>query len=122
MKFNYIIYLTLVVLFNGCNSTKHVPEPNENVVVEIQEDEAENSSEFVKAASLKIDAIVAAKKHTPFNKLKEDRDENFEANSGVEIAHTTSEKKTGHQMYYHLQKSTLYIGSSDLCEQCPNSQ
>ncbi|QDO95514.1 trypsin-like peptidase domain-containing protein [Formosa sediminum] len=120
MKFNYIIYLTLVVIFNSCNSTKNISEANESVVFETQEDEAENSSEFVKAASLKIDEIVASNKHIPFKKLKEDRVKNYEANSGVEIVHTMSEKKTGHEMYYHLQKSTLYIGSSYLCDQCPN--
>ncbi|KGL59012.1 serine protease [Polaribacter sp. Hel1_85] len=118
MKIHYIIYL-LIVVFNSCNSTKSVSEDND-ALIEIVDDKAENASEFVKAASKEVDRLVAANEHTPFEKLKDDRVKNFEVNSGVELAHTKLGKKTGNQMYYHLQKSTLYIGSSYLCDKCPN--
>ena len=119
MKINYILYLSFVFLLNGCNSTKNISKPIETEV-EIIEEEAENDSEFISAASLEIDKLVTANLHTPFTKLEDDRTKNFEVNSGIEIAHTKSDKKTGNQMYHHLQKSTLYIGSSYLCDKCPN--
>ena len=119
MKINYILYLSLVFLLNSCNSTKNTSETIETEV-DIIEEETENASAFVNAASIAVDKLVAANAHTPFAKLKEDRTKNFEANSGVEITHTKLSKKTGNQMYHHLQKSTLYVGSSYLCDKCPN--
>ncbi|KAB1067885.1 trypsin-like peptidase domain-containing protein, partial [Tamlana haliotis] len=119
MKINYILYLSLICVLNSCNSTKNTSNAIETEV-EIIEEESENASEFVSAASAGVDKLVAANMHTPFTKLEEDRDKNFEVNSGVEIAYTQSDKKTGNQMYHHLQKSTMYIGSSYLCDKCPN--
>lgn len=119
MKINYIIYLSLILGFYSCHSTKQTSETIETEV-EILDDESENGSEFVNAASVAVDKLVAANAHTPFTKLVEDRTKNFEVNSGVKIIHTKSDKKTGNQMYHHLQKSTIYIGSSYLCDKCPN--
>ncbi|MBF8150751.1 trypsin-like peptidase domain-containing protein [Winogradskyella sp. F6397] len=109
----------MILVVNSCNSTKKVSEAH-HASIEISDDESENSTEFVNAARLEVDKLVAANEHTPFEKLKEYRDKNFEANSGVELTRTEQTKKTGNQMYYHLQKSTLYIGSSYLCDRCPN--
>ncbi|WP_434035697.1 S1 family peptidase [Formosa sp. 4Alg 33] len=119
MKINYILYLSLILVCSSCKSTKNVSEVSDTTV-EIIDEGAENGSEFVNAASIEVNKLVAANLHTPFTKLKEDRTKNFEVNSGVEIAHMNSDKKTGNQMYHHLQKSTLYIGSSYLCDKCPN--
>ncbi|CDF79557.1 serine protease [Formosa agariphila KMM 3901] len=119
MKINYILYLSLVFVLNSCNSTKNTSEISKTDV-EIIDEVAENGSEFVSAASAEVDKLVAANLHTPFTKLEEDRTKNFEVNSGVVITPTISAKKTGNQMYHHLQESTLYIGSSYLCDKCPN--
>lgn len=119
MKINYIIFLSLTLVFYSCNSTKPASKDNDTLVV-ISDDEVEDSSTFIDDANKEAEKIVLANKHTSFKKLKKDKVKNIEVNSGVEITHTKLEKKTGNQMYYHLQKSTVLIGASYLCDKCPN--
>ncbi|MEP4780418.1 MAG: serine protease [Algibacter sp.] len=119
MKINYIIYLSLILGFYSCNSTKETSE-NGDTLIKISDDETVNSSAFIKAATKEVDKLILANKHTSYEKLQQDKVQNSEVNSGVEITHTKLEKKTGNEMYHHLQKSTLYIGISYLCDKCPN--
>ncbi|KAB1067722.1 trypsin-like peptidase domain-containing protein [Tamlana haliotis] len=119
MKINFILYLSLVFILNSCNTTKNASESTETET-EVFHEDPENDSEFVNAASAAVDKLVAANMHTPFTKLEEDKDKNSEVNSGVHISYAKSDKKTGNQMYHHLQERTLYIGSSYLCDKCPN--
>ncbi|MEP3837697.1 MAG: serine protease [Algibacter sp.] len=119
MKINYIIYLSLILGFQACNSSKNIPE-NEDTLSKTILDETENSSAFIRDATNAINQLILEDKHTPFEKIKHDKIENHEVNSGVDIMYALADKKTGNEMYHHLQKSTLYIGISYLCGKCPN--
>jgi len=119
MKINYIIYLSLILGFSGCNSPKNISK-NDDTIIDIATEETENSSAFINAATKEVAKLVEANKHIPYEKITESKLKNSEVNSGVEINYTSASKKTGNQIYHKLQNSTLYIGSSYLCNKCPN--
>ncbi|GAL65081.1 S1 family peptidase [Algibacter lectus] len=119
MKINYIIFLSLSLTLCCCNPSKTITNEKDTRVV-ISGDEVENGSAFIDAANKEVEKIVLANKHTTYKKLQKDKVKNFEANSGVEITHTKLDKKTGNQMYYYLQDRTVFIGTSYLCDKCPN--
>lgn len=122
MKINYIVYLSVTLVLSSCNfnnnSNKDTLETDsaEAILAEAPE----NSSKFIKAATNEAQKLLMANKFTPFEQLQIQKLDRIEENSDVTISNFKSATKTGNQMYYHLQESTMMIGSSYLCSHCPN--
>ncbi|MEO9569625.1 MAG: serine protease [Polaribacter sp.] len=120
MKINYVVYLALTLVVFSCNSTKTIVDHQDDDIIKIYANEIENSSVYINAATKSVDSVIKTNTHVPFEKLQDDIAKNAGANSGVKITHSNHKKKSGNQIYHELQNSTMYIGSSYLCNKCPN--
>ena len=103
----------------GCNSAK-IQEVSSSVTI-ADGNTTINDSKFIDAVTKKAQKFIGSNHYTPFDTLQIQKLDRIEENSEVVISNFQSGKKTGNQMYYHLRESTMLIGSSYLCNQCPNT-
>ncbi|MFC2109901.1 serine protease [Bacteroidota bacterium] len=109
------ISIFISLIFIGCSSSniQHASSKNNTSV-------AINSLKYIDAVTQEAQNYIATNNYTPFKTLQSQKLDRIEENSEVVINNFKPKKKSGHEMYYHLQESTVYIGSSFLCNKCPN--
>ena len=115
MLIRYISILFISLLFLGCSSSNlQQTSSKDNTGVAI------NSAAYIDAVTRQAQRNIETNNYTPFETLQTQKLDRIEENSEVVISNAKPKKKSGHEMYYHLQESTMYIGSSFLCKKCPN--
>ncbi|UMB52505.1 serine protease [Lutibacter sp. A64] len=122
MKFNFQIILLLILITFSCknNNQKHQNKTSEIATTEvIKEVNVLKSSTYITNVTKKVQNLIGENNFTHFNQLQMQKLDRIEENSEVIVNTSTPILKNGNQMYYHLKESTLYIGSSYLCDRCP---
>ncbi|RXP46575.1 serine protease [Lutibacter sp. HS1-25] len=114
MVIRYIL-IFVSFIFLSCSSSnvqKASSESNQAVAI--------NHLKYIGAVTQEAQNYITTNNYTPFETLQTQKLDRIEENSEVVVSNFKPKKKSGHEMYSHLQKSTLYIGSSFLCDKCPN--
>jgi S1-C subfamily serine protease len=109
------ISIVISILFLSCSSSniqKASSESNTAVVI--------NHAKYIGDITKEAQNYITTNNYTPFETLQSQKLDRIEENSEVLVSNFKPKKKSGHEMYNHLQKSTLYVGSSYLCDKCPN--
>lgn len=122
MKFNYSIVLLLAFVFLGCKQNNQEKQAGieKSSVEAIKEVTVQKSSTYIENITKKVQSLVGKNDFTPFDELQMQKLDRIEENSEVLVDVSIPSKKNGNQIYYHLKESTLFIGSSYLCDKCPN--
>lgn len=119
----YLLVIFFAVLTIGCknNGKEKQTEHDSNPQSEgIKETHVEKSSTFVDEATKETQKLISENRYTPFDVLQKQKLDRIEENSEVLVEISKPVKKTGNELYYHLKERTMLIGSSYLCERCPN--
>jgi S1-C subfamily serine protease len=109
------ISIVISILFLSCSSSniqKASSESNAAVVI--------NHAKYIGAITQEAQNYITTNNYTPFETLQNQKLDRIEENSEVLVSNFKPKKKSGNEIYNHLQKSTLYVGSSYLCDKCPN--
>ena len=114
MKINYLNTALIALTLFSCGSIN-------NKQIDYQTISPENSSEYTNKATEKAKQLLSENKFTPFETLQIQKLENTEKNSNV-LLHTNNEplQKSGNEIYNHLKERTMYVGTSYMCNKCPN--
>jgi len=118
MKFLFktiVIVCSLAVI--SCQTESEGGQKNNEV---ISTPMAQKESQFVNSITKEVSKIIGSQQYTTFSDLQMQKLDRIEENSEVVLTASESSKLTGNQLYYNLKERTMLIGSSYLCDRCPN--
>lgn len=111
------------LLFFNCKEGVEVknkesqPVANRNDIVETK---PIHDSKLISNSTKKVQELILKNDFTPFLVLQQQKLDRIEENSEVVVDELIPDAMTGNQLYHYLKERTMYIGSSYLCERCPN--
>ncbi|MBJ6368381.1 S1 family peptidase [Snuella sedimenti] len=118
-----LLFIGLIFLSN-CNNKEGKTTKNDSVLAVNNETIIEStpirSTTFIDNVTKKVEDLITKNKYTPFLTLQQQKLDKIEENSKIIVDTSRPNKMTGNQLYYFLKERTMYIGSSYLCERCPN--
>ncbi|WP_027138020.1 S1 family peptidase [Gaetbulibacter saemankumensis] len=105
-------------------SCKQQTNSNENTVSNnaepIKEATVIHDSKFVADYTNSVQKLFSSNNYVPFDELQMQLMDRVEENSEVTVTAQPREFKNGNEMYYYLKDRTVAMGSSYLCDRCPN--
>ena len=113
----FVVTLVIVSCSNHTDKKNTDSQNNEKAIFELH---PQFSSKFNVDATKKVEQLVRENKHTPFENLQFQKLDRIEENSEVLVDVSTPAKMNGNQIYTYLKQRTMLVGSSYLCDRCPN--
>ena len=118
LKFTF--FFVTLFLFSCSNNSGKGNSVTNNLSEQLLEQHPQHSSKFISDATKKVQQLINENKYTPFDVLQSQKLDKIEENSEVLVDVSTPNKMNGNQIYSYLKERTLLVGTSYLCNRCPN--